>query len=54
MRLFSSDETGLSRWNLIDGARTGQIPDFRPTRHHRGAHELAQLTDGVIVRWALS
>jgi hypothetical protein len=54
MRLFSSDGTGLSRWDLADGARTGQIPSFRPTRHHRGANELIQLIDGAIVRWKIS
>jgi len=53
-RLFSSDKTGLSRWDLGDGARTGQIPDFRPMRHHRGAHELIQLIDDTIVRWKIS
>jgi hypothetical protein len=52
--LFSSDETGLSRWDLADGARTGQIPNFRPTHHHRGAHELIQLIDGASVRWKIS
>jgi len=54
MRLFSSDGTGLSRWDLADGARTGQIPSFRPTRRHRGANELIQLIDGAIVRWKIS
>lgn len=54
MRLFSSDETGLSRWDLGDGARTGQIPNFRPTHHHRLANELVQLTDDAIVRWKIS
>jgi len=54
MRLFSSDETGLSRWDLADGARTGQIPNFRPTRRHRGTHELIQLIDDAIVRWKIS
>src|SRR5215470_16452554 len=52
--LFSSDKTGLSRWDLADGARTGQIPNFRPTRRHRGANELIQLIDGASVRWKIS
>jgi hypothetical protein len=52
--LFSSDKTGLSRWDLADGARTGQIPNFQPTRRHRGANELIQLIDGAIVRWKIS
>jgi hypothetical protein len=53
-RLFSSDKTGLSRWDLADGARTGQIPNFQPTCHHRGANELIQMIDGAIVRWKIS
>ncbi len=52
--LFSSGETGLSRWDLTDGAQTGQIPNFRPTRHHRGSNELLQLIDSTIVRWKIS
>jgi hypothetical protein len=53
-RLFSSDANGLSRWDLVDGAQTGQIPNFRPTRSHRGANELIQLIDGAVVRWKFS
>lgn len=52
--LYSTGVEGLSRWNLEDGARTGQIPAFRPTHHHRGAGELAQLRDGVLVRRYIS
>ncbi len=51
--LFSADETGLSRWALDDGARTGHLEGFRPTHHHRGAGELVQLSDGVLLRWSL-
>jgi hypothetical protein len=54
MRLFSSDSTGLSRWDIGDGARTGLILNFWPTRHHRGANELIQLIDDTIVRWEIS
>lgn len=52
--LFSSDETGLSRWDLNDGARTGHIEGFNPSHHHRGAGELAQLTGRTLVRWRLA
>lgn len=52
--LFSSDEAGLSRWDLSDGARTGHIEGFNPTHHHRGAGELAQLTGRTLVRWRLA
>lgn len=50
--LFSSDESGLSRWDPADGCRTGQLPGFCPTHHHRGAGELVQLADRVLVRWS--
>lgn len=51
--LYSSGPGGLSRWDLEDGCRTGHIPGFEPTRHHRGAGELAQLKDGVLLRWQM-
>jgi hypothetical protein len=49
--LFSADETGLSRWDINDGARTGQLPGFLPTHDHRTAGELVQLTGHSLVRW---
>jgi hypothetical protein len=51
--LFSSDEEGLSRWCIEDGARTGHLPQFHPTHHHRGAGELVQLTETVLERWTI-
>jgi hypothetical protein len=53
-RLFSSDSSGLSRWDVETGARTGRLSNFQPTRHHRGAGELAQIVDGGLVRWRCS
>ena len=47
--LFSAKE-GLSRWHVEDGARTGHLPDFEPTHHHRGAGELVQLSETVLTR----
>ena len=49
--LLSSDQSGLSRWDPSDGARTGHLAGFRPTRHHPGSNDLAELVDGVLVRW---
>lgn len=49
--LFSSDEGGLSRWDLVDGARTAALPAFSPTHHHPVAHEFVQLLDDRLVRW---
>jgi hypothetical protein len=49
--LFSSNEFGLSRWCTRDGARTGYLEGFSPTHYHRGAQELVQLTESVLLRW---
>ncbi len=49
--LFATDETGLSRWDPADGARTGQLAGFCPTQRHGGSGELAQLVDGRLLRW---
>jgi hypothetical protein len=51
--LYSSDEAGLSRWDPATGERTGHLPGFRPTRHHRGARELVELVEGKLVRLML-
>jgi hypothetical protein len=48
--LFSSDQTGLSRWDPTDGMRTGHLENFSPTHYHRGARELAQLTERSLLR----
>ena len=52
-RLYSSVEAGLSMWDVEAGARTGHIPNFHPTHHHRGARELVQLRDGILIRWSI-
>ena len=51
--LFSSDQSGLSRWDLNDGVRTGYLQGFAPTHHHSGARELMQIVDDTLVRWAI-
>ncbi len=50
--LYSAAKDGLSRWDPKTGARTGHIENFHPTHHHRGAGDLAQLADGILVRWS--
>jgi len=50
--LFSSSESGLSRWSTEDGARTGHLERFHPMHHHRGAGELVQLNENVLLRWS--
>ncbi len=51
--LFSANEVGLSRWDPKDGQRTGQLDGFQPSRHHRGAGELATVIDNLLVRWRI-
>jgi hypothetical protein len=48
--LFSSDPDGLSRWDPRGGARTAHLPGFTPSRHHRGARELIQLSGRTLTR----
>lgn len=48
--LFSSSPEGLSRWCVSDGARTGQLLDFEPTHHHRGAREFALVSGDGLTR----
>jgi hypothetical protein len=51
--LFSSDETGLSRWDPVAGERTGHLPGFQPTHHHRGARELVELRGPQLERLSI-
>lgn len=51
--LFSSNEEGLSRWSVEDGARTGHFQDFEPTHQHRGARELVQVSERNLTRLAI-
>jgi hypothetical protein len=51
--LFSSSDTGLSRWDPTTGERTGLLAGFRPTHHHRGTRELVQFVDANLVRLAV-
>lgn len=53
LSLFSADETGLSRWNVVAGVRTAHIPDIQPTHHHRGARELVQVKEDILFRCIL-
>ena len=51
--LFSANKEGLSRWCVEDGALTGHVPHFEPTHHHRGAGELVQLSETVLMRFVI-
>jgi len=52
--LYSSDRTGLSRWDLRDGARTGHLKDFHPTRYHPRAGEFVQFGGRTLLRYKLT
>jgi len=52
--LYSVDGTGLSRWDVETGARTGYMQSFHPMHHHSGARELVQLAGGVLVHWSMT
>ena len=49
-RLFAADARGLSVWDPTAGKQLGVVEGFRPTRHHRGAGELVELSDNKLVR----
>ncbi|MFO0807646.1 MAG: hypothetical protein U0746_03400 [Gemmataceae bacterium] len=49
--LYSSDPTGLSRWDVSDGTRTGHLPNYQPTHCHQDAGEFVQVIGNVLVRW---
>ncbi|WP_328322942.1 hypothetical protein OHA70_29495 [Kribbella sp. NBC_00382] len=49
--LFSSAETGLSKWDLEKGSLIEEWEGFSPTHHHRGAGQFLQLADGLVRLW---
>lgn len=49
--LFSSTETGLSKWDLEKGSLIEEWKGFSPTHHHRGAGQFLQLADGRVRLW---
>ncbi|MEU5095056.1 hypothetical protein [Streptomyces sp. NPDC020996] len=51
--LFSTGESGLDVWDPAEGARTGSVPGFRPTRQDPRTGELLQLDAhaGVVRSW---
>jgi hypothetical protein len=49
--LFSSAESGLSKWDLEKGSLIEELPGFSPTHHHRGAGQFLQLVDGLVRVW---
>lgn len=52
-RLYSAGPDGLQIWDPVTGHRTGGVPGFVPTCHHRAAGRLGAVQDGVLRRWSL-
>jgi hypothetical protein len=52
--LYSANKTGLARWDLESGSRTGYIENFHPTHHHLGARQLVQLAGDILLQWSMS
>ncbi len=50
-RLYAAAPEGLEVWDPATGERTGTVPGFVPTRHHRSAGELASAVGRVLRRW---
>ncbi|WP_433727299.1 hypothetical protein ACQP2Y_12020 [Actinoplanes sp. CA-051413] len=51
-RLYAAAPGGLEIWDPVTGHRTGSVPGFVPTCHHRRAGQLGAVRDGVLQRWA--
>ena len=51
-RLYSAGPDGLQIWDPVTGHRTGSVPGFVPTCHHRGAGQFAAVRDGALLRWS--
>jgi hypothetical protein len=49
--LYSGAPDSLHVWDVRTREHLGGIPEFSPTRHHPGSHELASLSPESIVRW---
>jgi len=52
--LYSASQSGLTRWDPKTGTQNGHMDKFIPTHQHLGAGELAQLSEGSLVRWSTS
>jgi hypothetical protein len=51
MRLYAAGADGLTIWDPFTGERTGTVPGFVPTHHHREAGVLAAIRDGHLLTW---
>ncbi|GIF42441.1 hypothetical protein [Actinoplanes xinjiangensis] len=50
-RLYAAGADGLTIWDPFTGERTGSVPGFVPTHHHRDAGLLAAVRDGALLTW---
>jgi len=51
--LFSSDASGLARWDPATGALAGRLPGYEPSCFHPGACEFGQLGEQALLRVGL-
>lgn len=51
--LYAVAESGLEIWDPDTGARSGSVPGFHPTFHHRSAQELVENNGTDLVRWRI-
>jgi hypothetical protein len=52
-RLYAAAPGGLEIWDPVTGHRTGGVPGFVPTCHHRAAGRLAAVRDGMLQWWSV-
>jgi hypothetical protein len=50
-RLFSSDQAGLSIWDIEHGVRVGHVPGFAPQRMHPSSHEFIEISEEHLRIW---
>jgi hypothetical protein len=50
-RLYAAGADGLTIWDPFTGERTGTVPGFVPSHHHRDAGVLATIRDGQLLTW---
>ncbi len=49
IHLFAAAPDGLTRWDPVDGARTGTINGFNPSRFHSGSRDFTELRQDTLV-----
>jgi hypothetical protein len=53
-RLFSSDESGLSIWDVVNGVQTGHVAGFKPQHMHPISNEFIEICPQQLLIWTLT